>query len=75
MKLTDQSVVPGERGGIVTLAAERIKLSTTRAPLWMAVVAGALSLALAALQGSPRQRLRRCRRSVPQSVSQPLGCR
>ena len=35
----------------MTLAAERIKLTTTRGPLWMAIVAAALSLALAALQG------------------------
>ena len=34
------------------LDAERIKLSTTRSPLWTVVVVAVLSLGLAALQGS-----------------------
>ncbi|MCT7658645.1 ABC transporter permease [Mycobacterium deserti] len=37
---------------LAVLNAERIKLSTTRAPLWVAVAVAALSLAVAALQGS-----------------------
>lgn len=34
------------------LAAERIKLATTRSPIWSAIVVVALSLGLAAIQGS-----------------------
>ena len=34
------------------LNAERIKLSTTRAPLWSAIAVAVLSLGLAAMQGS-----------------------
>jgi ABC-2 type transport system permease protein len=38
--------------GLAVLDAERIKLSTTRSPLWSAVAVAVLSLSLAALQGS-----------------------
>jgi ABC-2 type transport system permease protein len=37
---------------IALLDAERIKLSTTRSPVWMAVAVAGLSLGLAAIQGS-----------------------
>jgi ABC-2 type transport system permease protein len=37
---------------VALLDAERIKLSTTRSPLWTAVAAAVLSLGLAAIQGS-----------------------
>jgi ABC-2 type transport system permease protein len=37
---------------IAVLSAERIKLSTTRAPLWCAITVAVLSLAVAAVQGS-----------------------
>ncbi|HEX2285508.1 MAG TPA: ABC transporter permease, partial [Mycobacterium sp.] len=37
---------------LAVLNAERIKLGTTRAPLWIALTVAALSLVLAAVQGS-----------------------
>ena len=42
------------------LNAERIKLSTTRSPLWSAAAVAALSLTLAAIQASPPTVRRRC---------------
>ena len=39
-------------GAVAVLNAERIKLSTTRSPLWSAVAVAALSLGLAAMQAS-----------------------
>lgn len=46
----------------MTLAAERIKLSTTRAPLWTGVVVAVLSLGFAALQAAA---------TMPDSLLQP----
>ena len=60
MKLTDEAVeyrAVQSVSALAVLDAERIKLSTTRSPLWSAVAVAVLSLGLAALQGFDRLRL------------------
>ena len=59
----------------MTLAAERIKLTTTRSPLWLTVTAAVLSLALAGLQGIAAAATPQGRRSAPLSASQSSACR